>query len=94
MVRCTYSHHDCALGGGILGERVLRDRPFALGVIFVPAVAAMFVPRCLLYPEPAIEWPAAPRATLDEAFVGCGQNTRAMPTSSSARYQEARAKIP
>jgi Domain of unknown function (DUF6798) len=47
------------LGGGILGERFLRDRAARWALVFVPLSAAMFLPQLLvLYPHsPHIEWP-------------------------------------
>jgi hypothetical protein len=47
------------LGGGLLGGRVLRDRPLRWALVFVPLCAAFLVAqRGYLYPaSPHIEWP-------------------------------------
>lgn len=47
------------LGGGLLGERVLRNRPARWALVFIPLCVAMFLPQMFyLYPSsPHIEWP-------------------------------------
>lgn len=81
------------LGGGILGERVLRDRPARWMLVFVPFAAAMFLPQMfVLYPHsPHIEWPGrVARNDWVEAFDWVRLNTP--PDAYFAlgpRYQEA-----
>lgn len=81
------------LGGGILGQRVLRDLPARWALVFLPLGAAMFVPQLLvLYPRsPHIEWPGRiARNDWTEAFEWVRQNT---PHDAyfvlGPRYQEA-----
>jgi hypothetical protein len=84
------------LGGGILGQRVLRDRPLRWALVFVPLAAAMFVPQLLvLYPSsPHIEWPGRiARNDWTEAFEWVRQNTpRDAYFVLGPRYQEAPAE--
>ena len=84
------------LGGGILGERVLRDRPLRWALVFVPLSAAMFVPQLLvLYPSsPHIEWPGRiARNDWTEAFEWVRRNTpRDAYFVLGPRYQEARGR--
>jgi hypothetical protein len=66
------------LGGGVLGQYVLRDRPLRWALVFVPLSAAMFVPQLLiLYPgSPHIEWPGRiARNNWTEAFEWVRENT-------------------
>ena len=80
------------LGGGILGERFLRDRATRWALVFLPLGAAMFVPQLLvLYPgSPHIEWPGRiARNDWTEAFEWVRQNTpRDAYFALSPRYQE------
>jgi hypothetical protein len=81
------------LGGGILGERFLRNRPLRWALVFVPLSAAMFVPQLLvLYPHsPHIEWPGrVARNDWVEAFEWVRLNTpRDAYFVLDPRYQEA-----
>ena len=83
------------LGGGLLGERVLRGRPARWALVLIPLCAAMFLPqKFYLYPSsPHIEWPGRPPATGNgwaEAFEWVRLNTpRDAYFALGPRYQEA-----
>jgi hypothetical protein len=80
------------LGGGILGERFLRDRVARWALVFVPLATAMCVPQLLvLYPNsPHIEWPGrVARNDWTEAFAWVRRNTpRDAYFVLGPRYQE------
>ncbi len=65
------------LGGGLLGEHVLRDRPGRWLVFLLPICLAFFVSNRLFYPSsPHIEWPGrVPPNAWVEAFDWARQNT-------------------
>ena len=64
------------LGGGLLGQHVLRNRLRWL-LLFLPLAAAMCVAQLRIYPaSPHIEWPGAPaRNAWVQAFDWIRQNT-------------------
>jgi hypothetical protein len=80
------------LGGGLLGEHVLRNRPARWALVFVPLSAAMFIPQILvLYPaSPHIEWPGRVSGNdWAQAFEWVRQNTpRDAYFVLGPRYQE------
>ncbi len=65
------------LGGGVLGEWILRRRAWRWFALFVPICAGMFLAQRELFPaSPHIEWPtAAPRNDWLQAFAWVRQNT-------------------
>jgi len=65
------------IGGGLLGEFVLKNRAWRWLALFVPLSAGMFLAQRALFPVSAIlEWPgAAPRNPWAQAFVWVRENT-------------------
>ena len=65
------------LGGGLLGEHFLRDRPGRWLAFLVPICLAFFISNPLFYPSsPHIEWPGrVPRNAWVEAFDWARRNT-------------------
>ncbi len=65
------------LGGGLLGEYVLRDRPIRWLVFLAPLCLVFFLVNVLVYPSsPAVEWPGRlPNNAWVEAFDWARQNT-------------------
>lgn len=64
-------------GGGLLGEYVLRNKPWRWLVLFVPLVSGMAWAQCELFPASAhMEMPwAQPRNPWAQAFVWVKENT-------------------
>jgi len=65
------------LGGGLLGEHFLRNRPGRWLLFLLPICLAFFASNRLVYPtSPHIEWPGrVPRNAWVEAFDWARQNT-------------------
>ncbi len=65
------------VGGGLLGEHVLRDRPLRWLLFFVPLCAAAFAGNKLVYgASPQVEWPGrVPRNEWVQAFDWVRRNT-------------------
>jgi hypothetical protein len=65
------------MGGGFLGEYVLRARLWRWLVLFVPLSIGMFAAQRALFPASAhLEWPgSAPRNPWEQAFLWIRQNT-------------------
>jgi len=65
------------LGGGLLGQWVLKDRTWRWIVLFVPLCAGMWYAQRELFPaSPHIEWPGvAPKNSWLRAFEWIRQNT-------------------
>ncbi len=65
------------LGGGLLGQHVLRDRPGRWLLFLLPVCLAFFASNRLFYPSsPHIEWPGRlPRNAWVEGFDWARQNT-------------------
>jgi hypothetical protein len=65
------------IGGGLLGEFVLRNRTWRWLVLFLPLCAGMFYAQRQLFPSSAhIEWPwAAPKNPWVQAFEWVRANT-------------------
>ncbi len=63
--------------GGLLGERVLKDRAWRWLILFVPMCIGMFAAQRSLFPASAhIEWPGrAPRNPWAQAFLWIRDNT-------------------
>ena len=81
------------LGGGLLGERFLRERVARWALVFLPLCAAMFLPQMFyLYPSsPHVEWPGrVARNDWVQAFEWVRLNTpRDAYFALGPRYQEA-----
>jgi hypothetical protein len=80
------------LGGGILGERLLHDRPLRWAVLLAPICAAFLVAQTIvLFPAgPHIEWPSrVARNSWTEAFEWVRRHTpRDAYFALGATYQE------